>query len=100
MRKLLIVIRFFIALLITGLFIGVLQKVYQNFGVDPNLYQVVMSIGVILLVFVIDRNKLQFLWTAEEENRVTLSRKASNLLKLSSFTLIALPIVIHIVIGS
>ena len=91
MRVLLELIRILSIFGIAGAFCSVvLANVYQNFGIDYNQYGYFGSVAILILLFVLYRNKLQFSgWY--KGNKEKLPKRVTQALYLFSIILLSLP---------
>ncbi|SFA70000.1 MULTISPECIES: hypothetical protein [unclassified Bacillus (in: firmicutes)] len=92
MRFLLELIRIIVIFVIFGgLFGSLLENVYLVVGTDTNNYGWIGSIAILILFFVVYRNKLQFSGWYKGKGRERLPIKVSKTLILSAITLLLIP---------
>ncbi|MUK90552.1 hypothetical protein GMD78_19530 [Ornithinibacillus sp. L9] len=93
------IIYYLIVVIIGGLMGGVVLFLYSKFGIDGDAFYVKLGmVGVFILLFVIEQNKLKFTRWSPSKNSEELSHKSTKILKLISVALITIPIVIHFAI--
>lgn len=71
-----------------------LESVYSGIGIDNQKYGGIGFIAILILMFVLYRNKLQFSGWYKGEGRKKLPKIVSKLLIFSSISLLLLPIVL------
>lgn len=92
LRVILEFMRIIFLLLLLGAFFGyVLETLYGEWGVDLANYGWMGTLGVLLIIFVLYRNKLQWSGWYQGAGRANLSRKATLLLLSISALCILLP---------
>ncbi|XRG81114.1 hypothetical protein V5E38_09870 [Rossellomorea sp. GAMAL-10_SWC] len=74
-----------------ALFSTVLSEIYMDFGVNLSNSGWWSSFGILLLIFVLYRNKIQFSGWYNGKGKVKLSNKVRILLVSSSILLILIP---------
>ncbi|MGE7602294.1 hypothetical protein ACQKL5_07250 [Peribacillus sp. NPDC097675] len=91
MRILLELIRILLIFGIAGAFCSsVLANVYQNFGISYNQYGYLGSVAILILLFVLYRNKLQFSgWYKGKKEK--LPKRVTRALFIFSIVLLSLP---------
>lgn len=100
MRVLLELIRIIVIFVIVGgIFGSLLENVYLSMGTDTNNYGWIGSIAILILFFVVYRNKLQFIGHYQGKGRETLPKKVSQTLIFSAITLLLLPPILSLVMN-
>ncbi|MGE7661108.1 MAG: hypothetical protein ACI35J_16995 [Peribacillus sp.] len=91
MRVLFELIRILLLFGIVGALCSVLlENVYQSFGIDYNQYSYFGSVAILILLFVLYRNKLQFSgWYKGKKEK--LPKRVTQVLFLFSIVLLSLP---------
>ncbi|MFJ7744487.1 hypothetical protein [Peribacillus sp. NPDC097295] len=91
MRILLELFRILLIFGIVGAFCsGILTNVYQNFGIDYNQYGYLGSVAILILLFIVYRNKLQFSgWYKGKKEK--LPKRVTQVLFVFSIVLLMIP---------
>ncbi len=96
MRVLLELFRILFIFALAGFFFGaILSALYSKMGIEQEKYGWLGSIAILLLLFVLYRNKLQFNGWYKGSERVKLPKVVSQILIFSSIGLLLLPPVLH-----
>jgi|SRR5690625_2459437 len=90
----------FIFILLGGLGWAIIENAYQT-NVANEKYSWLGGIAILLLLFVLYRNKLQFSgwYKGEEEDRVKLPKKVSRTMIACSIVLMIMPFVLGTILG-
>ncbi|PGS50611.1 hypothetical protein [Bacillus sp. AFS041924] len=83
--------------LLGALFSSILTEVYEEIGVNLNNSGWWSSIGILVLIFVLYRNKIQFSGWYNGKGREKLSKIVTRLLISCSTVLILMPLIIELI---
>ncbi|WP_027963686.1 hypothetical protein [Halalkalibacillus halophilus] len=94
MKKALHFLRYSVVLFIIGtFFVGTTLYIYEKFGVNRDTIGQLRYLGAIILVFLIDQNKIQFTRFGFQGSGEQLSKKFTGRALAVAFVLIVIPIV-------
>ncbi|MEK4244299.1 hypothetical protein MKZ20_03030 [Psychrobacillus sp. FSL K6-2684] len=100
MRVLLELIRVIFIFAIVGAMLGYfLKEMYIGIGTYTEKYNWLGSLAILILIFVLYRNKLQFSGWYKGKGKEKLPKKASRILIFSSMSLLLLPPVLSFLLN-
>mgnify|MGYP006955276731 CR=1 FL=1 len=92
MRVMLELLRILFIVVLLGGFLGYIVRTFHSeLGVNIDQYGWIANLGILILIFVLYRNKLQFNGWYKGKGREKLSKGATQLLHVVSMLLISLP---------
>ncbi|WP_150915865.1 hypothetical protein [Robertmurraya sp. DFI.2.37] len=94
-KSLLEIIRIIFIMAFLGTLLGlVLSSFYSSFNIETEKYGWIGGVSILIVIFILYRNKLQFSGWYKSKNNKKLSKSSFTLLSIFSILLVLLPVLL------